>query len=632
LLDFVDYLAGWTSAPVLMLVLGRPELLELRPEWRDDVLSLGPLSEAEALQLASSLAAGVPAEAVARAEGNPLFLEQLIAADADKPPPTLEALIESRLDQLPAIERVVLERAAVVGREFWRAVVEAASPLGERDAVGVALMALARRRLVHPDRAALPGEDGFRFHHGLIRDVAYAAIGADDRAQLHELSGHSLASAHPELDELIGYHLERAVQLAAEPEPALKHEAGTRLGAAGMRAFKQFDSAGAIPLLERAVALLPADLHRLEFEWALATSRKFAGDWDAALRQLDAVIADAHALESDVIQLRAQVEQLLPLLSSGAVTPQAALTLLDEALAVLGGAGDDLGCARAWHLTAVVVGGHFCRCAEAGRAAEKALRCYERARFVRSAVVALLGTVAYRGPLHTDDALDRCHALLSDAETPVWQSFVLPFVAVLEAMQGHFDVARNHLDEALVQRREFADEGTIRTSWAYFAAEVELLAGDFSRAEAILVESCAALRGAGDAAWLATNTASLAEAVYRLGRFEEALELSAFALATAPTGHLTSLSPATRANALALAAVGRIDEATEVAARLLDMLADSDALNECGEASAAAAEVLQRAGQSSEARLRWEDALRMFEEKGNAVATDRVRVRLAELV
>jgi tetratricopeptide (TPR) repeat protein len=478
----------------------------------------------------------------------------------------------------------------------------------------------------------LPGEDGFRFHHGLIRDVAYAAIGADDRARLHELSAHSLASAHPELDELIGSHLERAVELAAEPKPALRHEAGMRLGAAGMSAFKQVDSASAIPLLERAIELLPADLHRLELEWALATSRKFTGDWDAALQQLDAVIADSKTLGSDSIRLRAQVEKLLPLLSGGAITPQDALALLDEALSVLGGAGDDLGLARAWHLTAVVVGGHFCRCADAGRAAEKALRCYERARFVRSGVVALLDTVAWRGPLHTASALERCEALLDDAETPVWQSFVLPFIAVLEAMQGRFEVARGHLDEALVRRREFADEGTVRTSWANFAGEVELLAGELGRAEVILAESCAALRDAGDAAWLATNTASLAEAVYRQGRFEEALELSAFALATAPPGHLTSLSPATRANALALAAVGRIDEATEVAARLIDMLAGSDAVNERGRASAAAAEVLECAGRNSEARLLWEDALRMFEEKGNVVAMERVRVRLAELV
>src|SRR5438477_4003994 len=121
LLDLVDYLNGWTSAPLFLLVLARPELLDARPEWRDDAIPLQPLSQAESLELASSLAAEVPPQAVERAEGNPLFLEQLIASEAVEPPPTLEALIESRLDQLPASERAVLERASVVGRAFWRA-------------------------------------------------------------------------------------------------------------------------------------------------------------------------------------------------------------------------------------------------------------------------------------------------------------------------------------------------------------------------------------------------------------------------------------------------------------------------------------------------------------------------------
>src|SRR5439155_5929449 len=136
LLDLVDYLNGWTNAPLFLLVLARPELLDARPEWRDDALALEPLSQAESLELASSLAAEVPAGTVERAEGNPLFLEQLIASEAVEPPPTLEALIESRLDQLPANERAVLERASVVGREFWRAAVEDASAGEERDAVG----------------------------------------------------------------------------------------------------------------------------------------------------------------------------------------------------------------------------------------------------------------------------------------------------------------------------------------------------------------------------------------------------------------------------------------------------------------------------------------------------------------
>ena len=186
LLDLVEYLLGWATGPLLLLCVARPELLESRPEWRDDAIVLGPISGEEARTLVELLPerAGLPESvvgaAVEMAEGNPLFLEQLVVFAAedvlDPLPPTLEVSIASRIDRLPAGERAVLERAAVVGRNFWRSTVEAVSPDDERAAIGSALIALARRRLVHAERATVAGEDGFRFHHALIRDAVYAGV------------------------------------------------------------------------------------------------------------------------------------------------------------------------------------------------------------------------------------------------------------------------------------------------------------------------------------------------------------------------------------------------------------------------------------------------------------------------
>ena len=200
--------------------------------------------------------------AVEMAEGNPLFLEQLVVFAAedvlDPLPPTLEVSIASRIDRLPAGERAVLERAAVVGRNFWRSAVEAVSPDDERAAVGSALIALARRRLVHAERATLPGEDGFRFHHALIRDAVYAGVPEQSRAELHEAVARVLAERGPERDEAVGYHLEHAAALRAasgEPAAALRREASRRLGAAGIRAMKRVDGRTAADLLTRALAL-----------------------------------------------------------------------------------------------------------------------------------------------------------------------------------------------------------------------------------------------------------------------------------------------------------------------------------------------------------------------------------------
>ena len=240
-------------------------------------------------------------------------------------------------------------------------------------------------------------------------------------------------------------------------------------------------------------------------------------------------------------------------------------------------------------------------------------------------MVFLLAVAAYRGPMPVPAAISRCQALLMEAGTPVWESFILPPLAAVEAMDGRFDDAREHLEEARLARKEFADTGTIVTSWSALAGEVELLAGDAERAEEILSTSCDALRTAGAAEWLATNTAMLAEAQYRQGRYVEALASSGAALAVAPPGHLTSRAVAWRVRAKALARAGRLREAESLAARTLELLASTDVLDEQAEALAASAEVHALAGATGEAAEDWRAALAVFEQKGNVVSAERVR-------
>ena len=182
-LDLVEYLGAWTEdAPILLLALARPDLLEERPTWADPeggvaTLRLGPLDGDDTRTLVANLAGDSVDEdqrgrVVELAEGYPLFAEQLVAwieesgedDDLAAVPATIEALLASRLDRLDADERAVLERAAVVGREFWRGAVAALSPQSELAAVSRHLMALVRKGLVRPSavrapprgRAALP--------------------------------------------------------------------------------------------------------------------------------------------------------------------------------------------------------------------------------------------------------------------------------------------------------------------------------------------------------------------------------------------------------------------------------------------------------------------------------------------
>ena len=148
-LDLLEYLRGWTEdSPVLLLCLSRPELLDERPAWisgkESASIVLGPLTQGDSQILLANLQVELQEEEGSRlaevAEGNPLFLEQLLAFVHEdgglvSMPPTLEALLAARLDRLPASERAVLERAAVVGREFWRGSVLALSPEEERPSV-----------------------------------------------------------------------------------------------------------------------------------------------------------------------------------------------------------------------------------------------------------------------------------------------------------------------------------------------------------------------------------------------------------------------------------------------------------------------------------------------------------------
>jgi predicted ATPase len=203
-LDLVEYLAErLREAPVLLLCLARPELLEERPAWgggkrNASSLFLERLSEAECERLIDNLSAELPdptrARALEAADGNPLFLEQIlimldegeIAAGEVPIPPTIEAVLAARLDRLGPGERAVIERAAVVGKEFRGAAVFELLPDDARPFAAPHLETLVRKDLVEPEVTHGPSSDAFRFRHVLIQRAAYRTIPKRLRSELHE--------------------------------------------------------------------------------------------------------------------------------------------------------------------------------------------------------------------------------------------------------------------------------------------------------------------------------------------------------------------------------------------------------------------------------------------------------------
>ena len=274
LLDLVEHVADLSrDAPVLLLCLARPELLEKRPawgggKWNSTTVLLEPLDAAETERLLDELGGvepGLRQRITAAAEGNPLFLEEMLAlvrasGDGGKisVPPTIQALLAARLDQLDPAERAVLERGSVEGRIFHQSAVQA---LGNGEPQTPRLVALVRKQLVRPDTPQFAGEEAYRFRHLLIRDAAYDSLPKVVRADLHERFADWLEERGTdlvELDEILGHHLEQAARYKAEleqPDAALGERAAQRLTAAGRRALGRGDDRAAASLLERSLEL-----------------------------------------------------------------------------------------------------------------------------------------------------------------------------------------------------------------------------------------------------------------------------------------------------------------------------------------------------------------------------------------
>jgi class 3 adenylate cyclase len=351
-LDLVEHVALLsTGRPILLLCIARPELTELRPSW-PVVLRLGPLDDAHVVEL---IAERVPLELGRRialtAGGNPLFIEELLAVSEGAGdvivPSTLRAVLAARLDRLEPAERRVLERAAVEGEVFHRGAVQALAP--DEPSVTPVLAALVRKELIRPDRTHVAEDDGFRFRHLLIRDAAYDALPKGARIELHvnyatwlEEHGTKLV----ELDELLGYHLERVSRYRAElglpSDAALTSKATRRLTAGGQRAALRQDYGAAANLLERAAALMPPEFD-LAFETQLVDVLLWAGRVDEALRRAESLAHRATTAGDEVGQLcgRIRATEVRMLLEPEGETAKLN-ALVEEALPIFEAAQADL--------------------------------------------------------------------------------------------------------------------------------------------------------------------------------------------------------------------------------------------------------------------------------------------------
>jgi DNA-binding SARP family transcriptional activator len=650
LLDLVDYLIDWLTAPVLILCLGRPELLELRPAWgggrvRVSSLVLGPLDdEASSLLLAHqlgerSLSIAERARILQAAEGNPLFVEQLLAMAAENPgwdherdiPATVQSLLAARLDRLGPGERAFIERAAVIGREFWPGAVLELLPDAARPSAAHHLRTLVRRGLIQPDRSSLAGEDQLRFHHILIRDVAYRSTPKALRSELHEQFAGWVSQRGEGFDEFLGFHLEQAVQYRRElgwPDDdtrPLASRAGEHLAIAGRRALSRGDpNAGARLLARSADQFGFSGDRRPDVLLELGSALSESGDFRGAEGVLQTSLQQAQAAGAESTSARVLIELSY---QRALVDPTAGvdgmLDVAERAIEVFEREGDDGGLARAWMHVAEV---HWTRsrCAEMEEVLERALTHAERAgeRRHRSRILGDLARATVIGPRSVGDGIDRCNRILERADDDVpLRAVAETMLAVLEAMSGRFDDARERWQSSMGRLEDVGLSVTVAILQMY-RVFVEMLAGTPGRAAPSVTEAYAVLERTGERRRLATTAALLGRLLYAQGSFEESDRYSRIAEQGASRDDVVTqvLWRGTRGKLLARG--GEPSAADELVSSAVAMAAETDFLMLHGDVLCDRAEVLAAAGAPEPAAADLERAIALYERKGNAVSAD----------
>jgi class 3 adenylate cyclase/tetratricopeptide (TPR) repeat protein len=649
LLDLLEHLHDWTrEAPIFVLCLSRPELRDGRPGWAGEALTLQPLSKAESEQLIDGHLGGVQLDETVRsrvrdvAEGNPLFVEQLVAmlaegGDPDRVPVTIQALLAARLDALPIEERDVLERASVIGLEFeWDALGELAQE--RRRSPGAVLSALVRKELIQPHEAI---EDTFRFRHLLIRDAAYERIPKDVRADLHERFAGWLEGRGEEFDEIVGYHLEQAYRALADLGPLdararnLADRAAGRLATSGRRAFARGDMPAAAGLIERAVAL-PAANERGRLELLLGLGRALIelGDWSRAGAVLGEVVETAGSSGERAIGAHAAVELIyLQMHMELTWSHQQARTRLEGPIRAFEEVGDRVGLARALTLTGLL----DCWAGRSAEGIEQIVRAADYARDAgdRAQEVASLESVlnfAVHGSMPVPDVL----AFVEEARSRVGQNrrFEVATViacAYLEGASGRFDSARALVAEAKEAAEELGLASIRAVRIGNAEARIELLAGDVVAAERAVRPACEELERMGDLGHLCSLAPYLVDALYGQGRFEEAWPWVEIASGAAIDDDIDGQMSVRRVRAKLLAQRGEFEEAERVAREATVFGGRSDFLDEHAMTWEDLAEVLRFGGKEKEAAAAIEEAIRLRGLKGTVAAVERLRGLLAEV-
>ncbi len=556
-----------TPAPVLMVALARPDLMERRPTWGDGPaphtrLDLTPLDADQGRALVDALLAKVvdaPAElrdTVANAaEGNPFYAEELVKMLIEagvivvgpdrwtanlarlqtlRVPPTLTGVLQARLDALTPEARETLKRASVVGQVFWDAVVAALSQAGGTAVEGSLATLRGKEMVLGRDASQFEGTREFAFKHALLRDVAYETVLLRQRRPYHAQAARWLiersAERADEYAALIAEHFDRAGAV---------DQAATWYARAGRQAQAVYANADAIALYRRALVLTadrpppppaapPSTFNlqpsTIDLRLALGEVLELTGAWADAMAQYDAALDLAEASGDLAAQARCHQARADVLALQGDYP--AALAALDQARVRLDGLGDERALIGLLGRVGKVREAQG-ELVQARAVLEESLALAERVGDRRGAAEALtrLGSMEWQQKYGAmaRQPLERAVAIWREVgdrggllRCLGWLGHVMAFG------QGDVVAARAAVEEALALAREMGDRhGTAMAQ--HDLANLEFLpGGDVERARQAYLRGLAVHRELGNKPGIVVSLYTLGEAAAVLGEWDEA--------------------------------------------------------------------------------------------------------------
>ncbi len=647
LLDLLDHVVDLSrGAPILVLCTARPELLETRPTWAGGKLNattvlLEPLSAVDSERLLDQLGDGLDAQArervIASSEGNPLFLEEMVALARERGvvtvPASIQALLAARLERLESNERELLERGAVEGEVFHRLALRALAEERLPAEIELRLGRLVRKELIRPHPATLPGDDAFRFRHLLIRDAAYDGLPKATRAELHQRFAQWLVSQVPglvELDEIAGWHFEQAIHYRSElghpDDPELARHAAEHLYAAGVRAYRRSDVGAARSLLSRAHALAPAgDLLRARAAAELAAMLVDGVGMVVDQELLDDATSHPETALSGALSRIAVSVQLEPKEAARRIDEQ-----LPPLLQQLTRAGDVRGTAR-YHL--LMFDRHWLAsqaraASEHGRmAADFALQADDHGLW--SAATIRYG-IALAFDADTDGRRfgDELERIERRQPGPLVMAWIGALRSDVDMWKGDVESARRRARSAGGDFRELG-MAELEGASLQIAAHIEQEAGDLEAALAI-IEDCDAELGE-QAAFRSSTQAMIARLQAQLGRLDLAGEALERAEALSAAEDLMNFVMTHAVRARLAVRDGDAEAAERWARSAVDIAFRTDFFRSRAESLVDLADVLVALGRPADAAVELRRAREVYERKGHRLGVATVNARIEEL-